>query len=304
MFLGICFYLFLLGSEPVPLVLKSGTVLECASYKKIGDWVVVHLADGFEIKATEKGPRKFKVAAQKVDWDETEKRKPVAEVLEEKKQEENKTQGEKSVVPVPKSKPESGESLETTKIPIGAEPAPVREDEKFEREDPPNDSQVPAPQASESPKATVQPYLEETQTPKDKPPKQNGPSEPVKNNEPSEAGNQLQPTAEDEVLWETTPFRERTFAGRGGGMSEMFFLEAGQYVFEMKHNGLAKFGAQIIEQAGKDVHLLANEIGDVWGSKAVHIELSGYYMINIQADGEWAISVEKQEGIASEVADQ
>lgn len=67
------------GQEPERLVLKSGTVLECQSMKRIGDWLVVHLAEGFDIEATQGMPRKFKVAVDKVDWPATQAHNPSAQ---------------------------------------------------------------------------------------------------------------------------------------------------------------------------------------------------------------------------------
>jgi hypothetical protein len=48
----------------------------------------------------------------------------------------------------------------------------------------------------------------------------------------------------------------------------------------------------LLSREGKWVDLLANEVGDFNGSKAVGIKRDGIYILNIKADGPWKIAIE------------
>jgi hypothetical protein len=50
-----------------------------------------------------------------------------------------------------------------------------------------------------------------------------------------------------------------------------------------------------MNESGRQIGLVANEIGDSDGSKAVRIERSGKYLLNIRSDGDWSISVARPE---------
>lgn len=52
------------------IVLKSGTVLKCEQVVVQDEWVIVSLAEGFKPEGW-KGPQKFKLSKDKVDWEKT-----------------------------------------------------------------------------------------------------------------------------------------------------------------------------------------------------------------------------------------
>ena len=83
-----------------------------------------------------------------------------------------------------------------------------------------------------------------------------------------------------------------TLSGTGQKVSGMFYLENGLKRFQMKHDGSSNFAVWLMDNQGNKIELLANEIGNFNGSKAVGITESGTYLLDIQADGNWKISIE------------
>ena len=47
----------------------------------------------------------------------------------------------------------------------------------------------------------------------------------------------------------------------------------------------------LMDNQGNEIDLVANEIGNFNGSKAVSITQSGNYLLNIDADGNWEVSI-------------
>jgi len=82
------------------------------------------------------------------------------------------------------------------------------------------------------------------------------------------------------------PKAPETFTGTG---DDVFFveLEAGRSHFEFEHDGQSNF----IVQAEGQV-LLVNEIGAYEGSTAQNVQDSGPYIISVNADGNWSVSIE------------
>jgi PKD repeat protein len=57
--------------------------------------------------------------------------------------------------------------------------------------------------------------------------------------------------------------------------------------------GSANFIVLLLDDQGDWVELLVNEIGSFDGSKAIGIDASGLHLLDIQADGDWTITVEQ-----------
>lgn len=70
------FVLLLLQDEPVKLVLKSGTVLECTTYSQVGEWVVFEVVPGFQHPSLITAQQKYKIPVAKVDWERTRSHAP------------------------------------------------------------------------------------------------------------------------------------------------------------------------------------------------------------------------------------
>jgi len=90
----------------------------------------------------------------------------------------------------------------------------------------------------------------------------------------------------------SAPSVPKTLKGKGQQASETFSLDNGLARFEMTHDGDSNFGVWLLDDEGDNVELLVNEIGDFDGSKAVSIRKGGIYLLDISADGNWAISIE------------
>lgn len=84
----------------------------------------------------------------------------------------------------------------------------------------------------------------------------------------------------------------QTFTGTGQQATLIFNLDKGLKTFKMKHSGKSNFSVVLMDKKGNNIELLVNEIGTFDGSKAVGIDRSGLYLLDVAADGEWTISVE------------
>lgn len=82
-----------------------------------------------------------------------------------------------------------------------------------------------------------------------------------------------------------------TLQGTGQQASELFTLDYGLKTFEMNYRGASNFIVWLMDDQGNRVDLLANEIGSFNGSKAIGIPQTGTYLLDVQADGKWEISV-------------
>jgi hypothetical protein len=82
-----------------------------------------------------------------------------------------------------------------------------------------------------------------------------------------------------------------SFKGAGKQVSPFLMLKPGLTIFKMTHDGESNFIVTLLDSNGRLVELLTNVIGTFDGSKAVGIQKSGIYCLNIVADGEWNIEV-------------
>ena len=80
--------------------------------------------------------------------------------------------------------------------------------------------------------------------------------------------------------------------GKGMEATSKFKLEEGLAIFEMKHHGSSNFIIALLDSQGNRVESLVNEIGRFDGSKAIKIDDAGVYLLTIDADGEWEVSIE------------
>ena len=88
----------------------------------------------------------------------------------------------------------------------------------------------------------------------------------------------------------SAPF-DKTFNGKGQMTTSLFSLEEGLATFKMSHKGDSNWAPILLDKNGRHVELLANEIGIFDGSKAVRINESGIYLIDITANGTWTITI-------------
>lgn len=88
------------------------------------------------------------------------------------------------------------------------------------------------------------------------------------------------------------------FKGEHDSTTDMFSLRSGIAVFDMHYNGDSNFSAELLDKNGSEVDLLANEIGNYSGTKAIGVyadnimgAIPGKYLMNITGKGAWNIIV-------------
>lgn len=80
--------------------------------------------------------------------------------------------------------------------------------------------------------------------------------------------------------------------GTGSQASKFFELEEGLTVINMAHQGQTNFIVTLLDEQGREVsYALANDIGTVEISGAVHIAKAGRYILDVTADGPWQMTV-------------
>jgi len=89
------------------------------------------------------------------------------------------------------------------------------------------------------------------------------------------------------------PSPTESFSGSGHQVTPLFRLSAGRAIFRMTHTGSSNFIIWLEDDSADLVALLVNEIGSFNGSTSEHIEDSGWYMLDISADGAWTVTIEQ-----------
>lgn len=101
----------------------------------------------------------------------------------------------------------------------------------------------------------------------------------------------------EEVIPEPSPIK---LSGTSQQASQTFSLENGLSVFKMTHTGTSNFAVVLMDSDGQRVELLVNEIGKFDGAKAVGITKKGEYILDVSADGKWAITIEQPRPVTAE----
>jgi len=81
------------------------------------------------------------------------------------------------------------------------------------------------------------------------------------------------------------------FSGTGATGTQLFTLNPGLVQAAYSHSGEGSFAIWLIDGQGNNVELIVNEIGSVSGSKAFGIDRAGQYILSIDADGPWTVSL-------------
>ena len=84
-----------------------------------------------------------------------------------------------------------------------------------------------------------------------------------------------------------------TFSGHGSTTTAFFHLDAGLIIATYSHTGQHNFIVHAVDSTGQDEVFLVNEIGSVSGSTSDHAEFTGNYLLSIQADGDWTITIDQ-----------
>lgn len=81
------------------------------------------------------------------------------------------------------------------------------------------------------------------------------------------------------------------FSGTGPQSTAMFSLNAGLVQAAYTHNGNSNFAITLLDGQGNQMELIVNEIGPIQGSKAFGVEQPGQYILSVEADGAWTVSL-------------
>jgi hypothetical protein len=82
------------------------------------------------------------------------------------------------------------------------------------------------------------------------------------------------------------------FDGNGTTATEQFKLLDGLCKIKLKHRGSRNFIVDLLNDEGKHVENVVNEIGNYDGSQAVKVKKEGTYIFDVIADGEWSIELD------------
>lgn len=84
-----------------------------------------------------------------------------------------------------------------------------------------------------------------------------------------------------------------SFSGHGNTTTGFFFLSTGLVTATYTHNGSSNFIVHAIDSSGQDTLFLANEIGVASGTRSDRARFSTNYLLTIQADGDWTITLDQ-----------
>ncbi len=81
------------------------------------------------------------------------------------------------------------------------------------------------------------------------------------------------------------------FSGHGNEATQPFRLDSGLIRCSYTHDGESNFIVYLLDSQGDAVALLANEIGACEGSSADSIRNAGDYLLSVDGDGNWTITL-------------
>lgn len=84
---------------------------------------------------------------------------------------------------------------------------------------------------------------------------------------------------------------QQSFSGSSNQATALFPLRIGPARFDMTHTGESNYIVRLLDHQGNEVRLVGNSIGTGDTSKVIRIEADGQYLLNVQADGAWTITV-------------
>jgi hypothetical protein len=73
--------------------------------------------------------------------------------------------------------------------------------------------------------------------------------------------------------------------------TQTFVLQKGVSIFEISHTGESDFSVELLKSNGEFVEMPVNTTGNYSGKKAIGISKSGNYLLSIEADGDWNVTI-------------
>ena len=95
------------------------------------------------------------------------------------------------------------------------------------------------------------------------------------------------------TIYEISETSGNSIAGKGDFVTGVISGHSGRKTITLTHNGSSNFAVKIYTYNGGkyDYALLANKIGSYSGQSSVSFSVNSKYYFSIQADGDWAISI-------------
>ncbi len=82
-----------------------------------------------------------------------------------------------------------------------------------------------------------------------------------------------------------------SISGTGPVASQFIYLNSGLTTFSVSHNSMNTFNIELLDQNGKLVDTVINEIGPYHGAQSISVAQPGIYLLNIDTDGTWHVDV-------------
>jgi hypothetical protein len=96
----------------------------------------------------------------------------------------------------------------------------------------------------------------------------------------------------DESVPTEVSYPPQTWSGAGPFATPFFQTGGGPLLVRMEYQGWGPFVVTVMEIGGNSVALLANEWGSFEGSTVVSLRSEVTYLLNVEAEGDWSITVE------------
>jgi hypothetical protein len=79
--------------------------------------------------------------------------------------------------------------------------------------------------------------------------------------------------------------------GTGRQATQKFELQPGLSVFEVAHEGQSNLIIKLLDENGKEIDTVFNQIGPFVGQRGLHVPQGASYLLDVVADGDWAVDV-------------
>jgi len=85
--------------------------------------------------------------------------------------------------------------------------------------------------------------------------------------------------------------KDITLQGSGRQASDKFYLEPGLANFEISHDGESNLVVRVLDENGKEVDTVFNQIGPFQGDRSIPIAKAVRGLLDVAADGNWKVTI-------------